>query len=67
MAITCPKCGAGFDVTLFQYGHGVRCDCGQWVELDRGHVIEENLPNKGPGDVPGSIRLAPDTEPDDEG
>jgi len=28
MAITCPQCGAGFDVTLFQFGHRVRCDCG---------------------------------------
>jgi putative protease len=28
MAITCPRCGAGFDVTLFQFGHRVRCDCG---------------------------------------
>ena len=44
MAINCPKCGAGFDVTLFQFGHGIRCDCGQWVELDRGHVIEEEPP-----------------------
>jgi putative protease len=38
MAITCPRCGAGFDVTLFQFGRGVRCDCGAWVELSRGHV-----------------------------
>lgn len=40
MAITCPKCGKGFDVTLFQFGHGVRCECGQWVELQQGHVTE---------------------------
>lgn len=38
MAITCPQCGASFDVTLFQFGHRVLCDCGQWVELDRGHM-----------------------------
>ena len=38
MAITCPRCGAGYDVTLFQFGHRVQCDCGQWVGLDRGHV-----------------------------
>jgi putative protease len=28
MAITCPRCGAGYDVTLFQFGHRVRCACG---------------------------------------
>jgi hypothetical protein len=38
MAITCPRCGAGFDVTLFQFGRGVRCDCGVWVCLEAGHV-----------------------------
>lgn len=39
MAITCPRCGAGFDVTLFQFGHGVQCDCGAWVTLEAGHVV----------------------------
>ncbi|NLS98280.1 MAG: hypothetical protein GXX96_39625 [Planctomycetaceae bacterium] len=47
MAITCPRCGAQFDVTLFQFGHGVRCQCGQWVELERGHVVDANPPNDG--------------------
>jgi len=40
MAINCPRCGANFDVTLFQFGRAVRCDCGAWVEMDRGHVLE---------------------------
>ncbi|MFH1921414.1 MAG: EF-Tu/IF-2/RF-3 family GTPase [Planctomycetota bacterium] len=39
MAITCPRCGAGFDVTLFQFGHRVRCDCGAWVGLATGHLL----------------------------
>ncbi|MGQ9576868.1 MAG: hypothetical protein ACUVUC_16315 [Thermoguttaceae bacterium] len=39
MAITCPRCGAGFDVTLFQFGHGVQCDCGAWVHLEAGHLV----------------------------
>lgn len=39
MAITCPRCGAGFDVTLFQFGHGVQCDCGTTVTLETGHVV----------------------------
>jgi hypothetical protein len=33
LAITCPRCGAGFDVTLFQFGHRVRCDCGAELEF----------------------------------
>jgi len=41
MAITCPRCGAGFDVTLFQFGHRVRCDCGSWVDLRCGHVLSD--------------------------
>ena len=41
MAITCPRCGAGFDVTLFQFGRRVRCDCGAWVDLTRGHLLPD--------------------------
>lgn len=41
MAITCPRCGAGFDVTLFQFGRRVRCVCGAWVDLGRGHVLAD--------------------------
>ena len=45
MAITCPRCGAGFDVTLFQFGHRVRCDCGAVLaypgaDLRSGHIRE---------------------------
>ena len=29
MAIICPQCGAGYDVTLFQFDHEVRCKCGR--------------------------------------
>lgn len=38
MAITCPRCGRQFDVTLFQFGHAVECECGAWVALEQGHV-----------------------------
>jgi len=46
MAITCPRCGAGFDVTLFQFGHGVRCDCGAWVSLEAGHLVLDAVRGK---------------------
>jgi hypothetical protein len=28
MAIKCPQCGAEYDVPLFTFGRGLRCDCG---------------------------------------
>ncbi|OHB84735.1 MAG: hypothetical protein A2V98_23505, partial [Planctomycetes bacterium RBG_16_64_12] len=46
MAITCPRCGAGFDVTLFQFGHRVRCPCGAWVDLAAGHVRSDPAQGK---------------------
>ena len=48
MAITCPRCGADFDATLFQFGHRVRCDCSAEVrypgEDSRGGHIATNTP-----------------------
>ena len=46
MAITCPRCGSEFDVTLFQFGHGVRCRCGAEIEypgtdVRAGHVVAQ--------------------------
>lgn len=37
MAIRCPQCGADYDVTLFTFGRGFRCDCGAWVDMVAGH------------------------------
>ena len=56
MAISCPRCGADFDVTLFEFGHRVRCRCGAEVrypgaDLRAGHVATDRLPRKGrPGE-----------------
>jgi hypothetical protein len=49
MAITCPKCGAEFDSTLFEFGNRVHCDCGAEVEypgtgLRAGHVAAHSAP-----------------------
>jgi hypothetical protein len=46
MAITCPRCGSEYDATLFQFGHRVRCVCGQEIEypgtdLRAGHVFSQ--------------------------
>ena len=31
MAIVCPRCGRQYDVTLFEFGISVTCDCGEEV------------------------------------
>ena len=32
MAVLCPNCGKQYDVTLFQFGRGIVCDCGALVD-----------------------------------
>ena len=41
MAIRCPKCGHEFDVTLFQFGRKVTCDCGTEVDLAAIEILSE--------------------------
>ena len=33
MAVQCPDCGRQYDVTLFQFGQIIECDCGAIVSL----------------------------------
>jgi len=40
MAITCPKCGAQYDVTLFEFGRTILCDCGQVVDASKPQIRE---------------------------
>ena len=52
MAITCPRCGAEFDATLFQFGHRVHCGCGEEVRypgvmLGDGHIAAGGKPPAG--------------------
>ena len=49
MAITCPRCKHQYDITLFEFGSVVECDCGAKIKLDPGKGVvleEENLSNK---------------------
>jgi len=51
MAITCPRCGADYDATLFEFGHRVRCRCGAEVgypgaDLRSGHVLADSAPRR---------------------
>jgi len=43
MAILCPKCGHQYDVTLFEFGNIVKCDCGARVYIDpqKGVALKE--------------------------
>ena len=41
MAIRCDKCGREYDVTLFQFGRTVRCDCGNTVTLSGVHTLRD--------------------------
>lgn len=44
MAIICPKCKHQYDVTLFEFGNVVQCDCGARIKLDpkKGVIIEND-------------------------
>ena len=35
MAVSCPKCGWQYDVTLFQFGRTINCACGERVGLEK--------------------------------
>ena len=40
MAITCPRCGSQFDVTLFEFGNRSRdCITGQTININGGWPI----------------------------
>lgn len=34
MAITCPRCNRQYDITLFQFGRTIVCDCGQTIAAE---------------------------------
>jgi uncharacterized protein with PIN domain len=36
MSVLCPGCGREYDVSLFEFGHAVDCDCGARVSLQTG-------------------------------
>jgi dsDNA-specific endonuclease/ATPase MutS2 len=40
MAICCPDCGHEYDVTLFQFGATVACDCGTVIDPFVGEPVE---------------------------
>ena len=43
MAIRCPRCGKEYDVTLFEFGRDVDCECGTTISLESGHKINSSI------------------------
>ncbi|MDP3919985.1 MAG: hypothetical protein Q8R76_04165 [Candidatus Omnitrophota bacterium] len=43
MAIRCPKCGHAHDVTKFEGAAGVKCECGQALDLSLIETIDDFL------------------------
>jgi uncharacterized protein with PIN domain len=41
LAVTCPKCGWQYDVTLFQFGRTINCACGERVGLENRITLPE--------------------------
>jgi uncharacterized protein with PIN domain len=51
MAITCPRCGWQYDVTLFQFGRTINCACGERVGLENRVAIPQTAELKFFADV----------------
>ena len=35
MAIVCPKCKSQYDITLFEFGRTLKCDCGYVINVNK--------------------------------
>jgi len=40
MAVRCPKCKREYDVTLFEFGKGIVCECGERLSLKHEEIFE---------------------------
>jgi DNA-nicking Smr family endonuclease len=40
MAIVCPECKRQYDITLFQFGKGIKCDCGCVINPSKSSPLE---------------------------
>jgi hypothetical protein len=43
MALRCPQCGKEYDVTLFEFGRSIDCECGWKISLENGHNVKLNI------------------------
>jgi DNA-directed RNA polymerase subunit RPC12/RpoP len=54
MSLSCPNCGRQFDVTLFEFGRHVVCECGEVVTLEKGQVMRAPGTDKASGQAEGT-------------
>ncbi|NOZ21101.1 MAG: hypothetical protein GXP25_08425 [Planctomycetes bacterium] len=57
MAVRCPKCHKHYDITLFQYGKTIACDCGERIDARKGH--EERARGHDPSPASGGTTSCP--------
>jgi DNA-nicking Smr family endonuclease len=60
MAVSCPDCGRQYDITLFQFGHKITCDCGTIVSAGvapQGEVSAGDIERMEPINLPIDGRL----------
>ncbi|MHC4662962.1 MAG: hypothetical protein ACYS8W_14875 [Planctomycetota bacterium] len=44
MAVQCARCGAQYDITLFQFGRKIRCRCGNELDARKPHGATSKPP-----------------------
>lgn len=44
MAVTCPRCLAQYDITLFEFGRKLKCDCGLYLTGIQEREAEDSVP-----------------------
>ena len=63
----CPRCGAEFDATLFQFGHRVRCHCGAEIEYPGTTSVVGTSRPTGEGKAAAAEWERPAPDPDRQG
>ncbi len=65
MAIRCSRCGREYDVTLFEFGRTLECECGAEVDAGRPHRHHVGtLDSDGAGEAPEETLPKKTAEPD---
>jgi broad specificity phosphatase PhoE len=62
MAVICKRCRRQYDITLFEYGHTVECECGATVSLDAEIEMGKTGTGEGSPEAGRSARAAPSGE-----
>ncbi len=58
MAVSCPECGRQYDVTLFQFGRSLTCECGYLIRAPGAHISRAREAWEGEGPPVRTLRSA---------